>query len=90
MRNLELHLEQALNRYYEAEAMATLIQEWAERYTEGDKGDQILKHSFALLEDAMTETFRAICECKGEITRAKIAQIEAHRLAQTTKGGDDE
>lgn len=88
MRNLEFHLEQALNRYYEAEAMATLIQKWAGSYTEGDEGDQTLKHSFALLEDAMTEVFRAICECKNEINRAKITRIEAHRLAKA--GGDDE
>lgn len=88
MRNVELHINLALNRYYEAESMMTLIQKWAETYKDGKEGDQTLKNGFTLLEDAMNEVFRAICRCKDECTDAKIAKIEHQRLAKA--GGSDE
>lgn len=90
MRNFEFHIDQALKRYHEAEAMALLLQKWAEHYTEGEECDWTLRNGFALLEDAMTEVFRAICQCKDECTAAKINRIEQQRLAQTVKGGNNE
>lgn len=66
MRNLEFHIEQAIARHSETEAVLTLIQKWTD-----DSKDLTLKNSLLVLEDNLTELFRAVCRCKDECTAKK-------------------